>query len=1079
MKRFSWIIAVFFIVSIILGFTGCKDPEPPEGGTPSVDVMPPEDVTPPAEVANFSVTTESGNIYLSWVNPIDPDFAGVEIIIESTEIDWKTTFTVDADVTKCIAELLDVGCTYVFIIKTYDNRRNFSNGVTEVITVPKNIPAQVTNLTAVYDAKEFHITVSWINPQDEDFDGVEIVYGKVGSDQTTKLDLDKSLSQATIQWIVPDDSEYFISVKTKDSTGNLSQAVSTTVIAINGKIVVPEDLRTGDFVLTDNTYVRKEYYSELPQEERAKIFGIFVITDVGPLILGTQFSSSELKWTTSPIGIDTNLTDIEIEPKKFTTHYTFTGDLDGSDNWEYISSIDVENATGAQVSSMYPAFYFANNYASYASLNDTDFADGWYVPTIGELDEMYKYIRIIKSSLSTLGISLPYTYDDNMKEYTCRSFWSSSVPTESRTTAYKLDYSTGEIESVDRGTNSNYVWAIHKFDKKFESYVYPEAQITSVEIPTVGVTYTGKIPVTITGNNLCAYEITADGFYDITYVSNTKATGYVYNPESAGMHNITVTCGNAVYEAIFEVLDCDYSVGDILFTDGTKIKAENVPYGIPSTQISKALAVVAFVKDYGVTPVAVGLYKRSSLQWSSSPTGSGENFTGIQGTTTSGDMDGSDNWEYICSIDPSASETAARYYPAFNFANTYGTTADLDGTSYADGWYLPTIAELKTVFNNRHIVAESLSAVGGAEVLGGSYYWSSSQSDSNANEAYKSFFGNYGTVGSYKKGTVGDVIVLKAFNSELFNNYEIGYNGAGIKDVRIATAGEGYTGELLVTITGTNLKDQSITCSDASFDNLTYLSNTVATATIDCDGAVGTKSVTFYCGNSVITRTARVLSTQNCLTSADVGNIVLSDGSFVSKNDFNSYSMTPIAVVVGIKNNGGQAIAVGLKDGSGLIWAPLGTPGYTTDFTEIQTKYSGSYSSGYTFTGDIDGSDNWAEICKVDSDATLYPAINYPPFNFANTYGITARLEESSYADGWFLPSFAELDAVYDNMSTIQAALDVVGGFTIKESYYWSSSQSTSNYGNAYEFSFLDGSLNDYAKYYDADVLVLQAFNAQ
>ena len=112
------------------------------------------------------------------------------------------------------------------------------------------------------------------------------------------------------------------------------------------------------------------------------------------------------------------------------------------------------------------------------------------------------------------------------------------------------------------------------------------------------------------------------------------------------------------------------------------------------------------------------------------------------------------------------------------------------------------------------------------------------------------------------------MLVVQALTSKQFNNYEIGYTGTIIKDVKIASAGEGYTGELLVTIIGANLKGQSITCSDSSFDNLTYQSNTVATATIDCDGVVGEKSISFYCGSSVVTQTAKVLSSSNCITSS-------------------------------------------------------------------------------------------------------------------------------------------------------------------------------------------------------------------
>ena len=1086
-KHFSWIVTIIVAISLMFCFVGCKDPES-EVTT---------DTTPPAEVSTFVVSAVNENAVLNWINPTDSDFAGVQISMNPAEGILASPISLGKSVTTFTVSGLRTGTEYTFTVKTYDNSLNYSTGTSRAVSITANgsgenddpsgggssggentqpgntdttPPAQVTNLTAVYSAEQLQITVSWTNPQDTDFAGTVIDYGKTSSSEKTTLTFDKSYSSTVIQGIAADDSEYVVSVKAKDTSGNFSQVTSITVIAVNDEIVVPEGLRTGDYVLTDNTYVRKEYYSELTQEERAKIFGIVLITDSGePLILGTQFSTNESRWTASPIGIDTYLAEITTGVGgSSSSGYTFTGDLDGADNWEYICSVDPTNTQGTQVASMYPAFYLANIYASYAVLAGTDFADGWYVPTINELYQMYKNISTIKSSLTKLGISLPYTYDDNLDEYTCRDFWSSSVPTAFGTTAYKLDYHTGEITNVDRGTNSNYVWTFHKFSNRFKCYEYPEAQITYVKIPTVGEGYTGAIPVTIAGKNLLAYEITGD-VYGINYVSNEIATGYVDNPRYVGNHNVTVNCGNSVYDANLKVIK-SFSVGDILFTDGTRIKAEDVKYGIPAEQISKAFAVVAFSKDYGANLVAVGLQKGTGLMWApSGTTGYNTNFTEIRGTTTSGDMDGSDNWEYICSVDPTGTLNATTNYPAFNFANTYGTTAGLTGTDYEDGWYLPAIAELKSVYDNRHIVAESLSAVGGAETLGSGYYWSSSQYSSGNDYAYELGF-DYGYVASSNESSNSNVLVLQAFNCEQFNDCEIENAGTSIKSVKIASAGEGYIGELLVTITGTNLKNQDITCSDASFDNLTYLSNSVATATIDCTGVVGTKSVTFYCGNSSVTETAKVISSSNCITASDIGKIVLSDGTFVAKEDFNLYTMTPIAVVVGTKNNGGQAVAVGLQRGTSLMWAPSGTTGYNTNFTEIQ---------GTTTGGDMDGSDNWAEVCKVDPEGTVYPATNYPAFNFANTYGITAGLTDTDYKNDWYVPSIAELDTVYDNKSTIQESLDVVGGFTIGTSYYWSSSQYSSYSGDAYRLSFSSGNVDDGSKDCNYNVLVLQAFNAQ
>lgn len=159
------------------------------------------------------------------------------------------------------------------------------------------------------------------------------------------------------------------------------------------------------------------------------------------------------------------------------------------------------------------------------------------------------------------------------------------------------------------------------------------------------------------------------------------------------------------------------------------------------------------------------------------------------------------------------------------------------------------------------------------------------------------------------------------------------------------------------------------------------------------------------------------------------------------------------------------------------MWAPKDTTGYNTKFTEIQTNISGSSSSGYTFAGDLDGSDNWAEICAVDPEGTQVPATNYPAFNFANTYGTTAELTGTDYENGWYVPSIAELYEVYKNKKVIQTSLNAAGGFTIGTSIYWSSSQSVSHDVGAYYLD--DDYVLAFSKSGKYDVLVLKALTAE
>lgn len=601
-KLLNWIAVCVFTASIFLCMS-C-----------SQDVSVAEDKTAPADVSNFSVKIENTSAILSWQNPFDGDFAGVQINMNPAEGFLSNPISLGKAVTSFIVTGLKTDATYLFTLKTFDNKLNYSIGVSIQKTVKKdnssgssedkepeqakdpiipddpenpkedepiepNIdtipPAQVSDFIAEYSPIETSIRLSWTNPQDKDFAGTEILWGNYNSAEYFTLSFDKSYSSTIISGIAADDSEYFFRICTKDESGNIGESVQTNVVAINDTIPFC-DVRTGDFVLKNKTYVRKEYYSELTQYERNQIIGIVLVPDSGvPVILGLEFPETGLMWAIpGTTGGNSYFTDIATQVKGASSYgYAITGDLDGSDNWEYISSIDPIGSQNAATT--YPAFYFANMYAAVAGLMDTDFANGWYVPSINELYEVSKQFDALNESLKTLGITLPIISElkvGSTEEKDYARFWSSSQSYSLDYSAYVLEgiaeenygmyagyyYSYGNfsLENINRGSNA-YVWAFHNFDvreiKPYDNYGTPE--ITNVEIQTVGENYTGKIPVTIYGYDLLSGTITSDNttFTDVKYLSNTTATATISNPGYVGEHSITVSCGDSTYNGTYNV----------------------------------------------------------------------------------------------------------------------------------------------------------------------------------------------------------------------------------------------------------------------------------------------------------------------------------------------------------------------------------------------------------------------------------------------------------------------------------------------------------------------------------------------
>lgn len=189
---------------------------------------------------------------------------------------------------------------------------------------------------------------------------------------------------------------------------------------------------------------------------------------------------------------------------------------------------------------------------------------------------------------------------------------------------------------------------------------------------------------------------------------------------------------------------------------------------------------------------------------------------------------------------------------------------------------------------------------------------------------------------------------------------------------------------------------------------------------------------------------------------AQIGDIVLSDGSLVTQSEYTS-SLEAVAVVFREYDdvNDLPALAVGLVEGTDLAWAPSGTTGYTTNFTGIQgTVSSSTYTYGTTtYSGDDDGSDNWAYIQSVDASGTANAETYYPVFNWVNNYDTNAGI---STTIDWYLPSFAELVLLKENISAIKESITTAGGTAFATGlWYWSSTQDSADRGNALELNIL------------------------
>lgn len=298
-------------------------------------------------------------------------------------------------------------------------------------------------------------------------------------------------------------------------------------------------------------------------------------------------------------------------------------------------------------------------------------------------------------------------------------------------------------------------------------------------------------------------------------------------------------------------------------------------------------------------------------------------------------------------------------------------------------------------------------------------------------------------------GNQGDPAYVQVI-AQFFNSIDIPKTGV---------AGKGNT--VIAKVKGSHFKTGGVSAEDYKVtceNNPSLAKNAVLEIADDNNiniimsipGTPSENVITLTCGNNVIKGTLKVIS-------------VPSTGAIEKTSDGK-----PAAVVAGY-NSLGLPFGIALDEAKNQKWATA--YGYDAKFTDIECIPSvlGNGSAlKATFTGDIDGEDNWDAICKEDSNASNNATMKeqYPLFYYAHNYG---RNFTGKYSEGWFIPSLPELCQIYKNRKTINEAMELVGGTPLsQELFYWSSSQSDEIGYNACAVRFSNGSIHKFKSKSDA-----------
>ena len=346
---------------------------------------------------------------------------------------------------------------------------------------------------------------------------------------------------------------------------------------------------------------------------------------------------------------------------------------------------------------------------------------------------------------------------------------------------------TSITSAMALATDSNHTIALHaKWSQGGVEVTVDDPAPEKVTLGSSGPNSNGIITFTAsTTTGSTTYTWYVDGEQQTGVTGNTFT--FKKREHAYGVYTITVECGgysasDTVVVSMIGSKSKPDAIGDIVFNDGSATAYTN---GMTLTleQKNAAIAVIFYKgtdcsNDSSERMLGVGIKTAKDSSYNTtwaSPDAENLNITTIQCTPSStgsnsvnnvsftGDKDGSDNWDSICSFDSTYSANPQYNYPAFNYANNYGTYWGITG-KYATGWYMPSIAELCYVCQYKDDLRSRFQALGTAFSIQVTYNSSSQRADASSSFWCVAFFtDSIEGCPKYQSQSENDIICIRAF----------------------------------------------------------------------------------------------------------------------------------------------------------------------------------------------------------------------------------------------------------------------------------------------------------------------------
>lgn len=434
---------------------------------------------------------------------------------------------------------------------------------------------------------------------------------------------------------------------------------------------------------------------------------------------------------------------------------------DASTNCAWGEAVDVPGLVNRKPASVYyqqllsdtagysstQILYAYQNYNTNFTAGVIDYANGWYLPSPGQLRILYGYLPIIDSAILQAG-------GTTMKNF---CYWTSTE--RDATTAWWVSFVNGSI-SFSNKPASRWVRAVRSFSYPEEnpepdlSYFWSTGDTTSSI--TVNPMQTTTYTVTVSAPSGCADTVehtivvgvssneeinqfacdsfewngqtyTQSGDYTFTYPMSSGCDSVVilhltvdHTPQATISVSVDTICeGNDVTLQASAVSGTPVyyvptvAVGDILCTDNSIVKPADWPVAGKT-----AMGIVFHVDNTGEHGWAVHLHDQFGAQWT--PNNQQIDILTLTNYTNNRDaimdLDGYSNTQKI-----RAAGNASMYPAAY-------------AVDFVNGWYIPAAGQLRLLYGEFVTLNASLQIVDGIQfpMDHQNYYWSSTEYGQNS-----------------------------------------------------------------------------------------------------------------------------------------------------------------------------------------------------------------------------------------------------------------------------------------------------------------------------------------------------------